>query len=83
MLTSSTVGTAALRALYAAIIAGLVAGITTYQTTDDTKAAILTGALAALSMLGYRGVGEGAYDAKRQDEGKVSKADVQPGKGQP
>lgn len=78
MLTSSTFGTAILRALYSAVVVGLVAGLTSYQTNNDTKDAIIVGVLAALSILMTRGAGEGSYDQSRQDAGAVSKADVQP-----
>lgn len=78
MLTSSTFGTAVLRAVYSAVVVGLVAGLTAYQTNDQMKDAIIVGVLAALSILMTRGGVEGAFDQSRQDEGKVSAADVQP-----
>jgi hypothetical protein len=76
MLARSTFGTACLRALYSAVIAGLVAGLTVLQTTSDTRAAIITGSLAGLSILATRGGVEGAFDQTRQDAGRVSSADV-------
>lgn len=76
--TGSTLGTAVLRGIYVAVVAGLIAGITTYQTTDDEKAAILTGALAFLGALGVRGGIEGIADTSRQEKGKVLTSDVQP-----
>lgn len=78
MLTESTLGTACLRALYSAIIASAVSSLTVYQTTNDTKASIITGSLAGLSILATRGGVEGAFDQNRQNVGNVWPSDVQP-----
>ena len=74
----STLGTAILRGLYLAIGTGLLSGLITYSTTDDAKAAIITGLITALGALGFRGGGEGMYDASRQKAGDVKASDVQP-----
>lgn len=79
MNASSTVLTAFLRGFYLALIAGLTAGLTTLQTTNDNRAAVITGLLAGLAILGARGLGEGGYDASRQNAGDVKSSDVQPG----
>lgn len=75
----STVTTALLRGAYTAIVLGLIAGLTTLQTTDDTRAAVITGILAGLSALGVRAGVEGIADAKRQTNGDVKNGDVQRG----
>jgi hypothetical protein len=76
MNASSPIGSAAVRALYSAVVAALIAGLTAYQTTDDQKAALLTGALAGLGVLSTRGLGEGLYDQHRDAAGAVKKGDV-------
>lgn len=79
MNASSTVLTALLRGLYIALVTGLIAGLTTLQTTDDNRAAVITGLLAGLGALGVRGGIEGAVDASRQSAGDVKPGDVQSG----
>lgn len=78
MNTTTTWGTAILRGLYTAILSGLAAGVTAYATTDDEKGAILTGVIAALAALGFRGGIEGTFDSARQDASDVRPSDVQP-----
>jgi len=75
----STLGTAILRGIYMALGTGLLSGLTTYSTTDDEKAAIITGAITALIALGFRGGGEGLYDANRQRNDDVKASDVKVG----
>ena len=82
MNAGSTITTAALRALYGAIIVGLLAGLTAMQTGQTDRDSIITGAIAALGVLITRGGFEGLYDAGRQNGGDVKPGDVQPvGKG--
>ena len=73
----STLGTAILRSIYLAAGAGLVAFLPAYAVTDQLKAPLISGALAALWALGFRGGGEGMYDASRQKAGDVKASDVQ------
>lgn len=70
--------TAFLRALYVAVIAGLTAGLTASNQGLSDRDAIITGSLAALAVLGTRGLGEGAYDANRDAKGEVKASDVTP-----
>ncbi len=79
MNTSSTFTTAMLRGLYLAIGAGLSAGLTAYATSDDERAAILTGLITALAALGFRGGVEGGFDARRQANDNVKPSDVNGG----
>ena len=82
MNAGSTITTAALRALYGAIIVGLLAGLTAMQTGQSDREAILAGGIAALGYLSVRGGFEGLYDSGRQNGGDVKPGDVQPvGKG--
>lgn len=74
---NSTILTALLRGLYVAIVAGLVSGLTVLQTTDDNRAAVITGLLAGLGALTVRGGVEGIADANRQHDGEVKPGDVQ------
>ena len=76
MNTSSTWTTAFLRALYSAVIAGLLAGLGASQTGSSDRDAVIIGAIAALTVLSTRGLGEGLYDANRQASGDVRASDV-------
>lgn len=79
MNTQSTFTTALLRSLYLAVIAGCTAGLTAFNTTNNnTRAALITGALAALAVIGGRGGIEGTIDSARQGNGQVAPSDVQP-----
>lgn len=70
--------TAMVRAAYAAIITGAIAGLTASQSGSADRDAILTGVLAALSVLAMRGGLEGAFDARRNAAGDVRRSDVTP-----
>lgn len=74
--TTNPLTTAVIRALYAAILAGAVAGLTAYQTTEDGNAAVITGVLAGLGVLMARGAGEGLYDQHRQAVNDQRPSDV-------
>lgn len=76
MNTSSTMTTALIRALYSAVIAGALAGLTASQQGSTDREAIIIGLIAALGILGTRGLAEGAYDANRNAHGDVRASDV-------
>lgn len=83
MNVGSTMGTALLRGLYVAFVAGGLAFLTAWQQTDDAKGSAITGGIAFLGALGIRGGLEGTLDAGRQRAGDVKASDVQPvGQGQ-
>jgi hypothetical protein len=86
---STTMGTAVLRGFYNFIGTGATGAITCYlamqsvvgdqvSNGDVRTVSILTGILAGLAALGFRGGVEGIADSKRQAEGDVTPADVQP-----
>jgi hypothetical protein len=75
----STLGTAILRSFYLAAGAGLVAFLPAWAVTDQLKAPLISGALGALWALGFRGGGEGLYDAQRQRDDDVKASDVKVG----
>jgi hypothetical protein len=62
--------------MYVALIAGAIAGLTASQQGLSEREAIVTGLLSSLGVLSARGLGEGAYDAKRQSFGDVRASDV-------
>lgn len=74
----STLGTAILRGLYLAIGTGTLTGLLVWATTDDLKPVLVAAGVSALTALGFRGGGEGMYDASRQKAGDVKASDVQP-----
>jgi hypothetical protein len=78
MNTSSTMTTALIRAFYSAIIAGALAGLTASQQGSTDREAVIIGAIAALGILGTRGLVEGAYDTNRDANGDVRGSDVTP-----
>lgn len=45
---------------------------------DRWETALITGGVAFFTALGWRGLAEGSYDAKRQAEGKHKTSDVTP-----
>jgi len=61
----SALGTAILRAVYAALIAGALTALTSAQTGAGNRDALLTGAIAALTVLAMRGGLEGIFDQHR------------------
>lgn len=76
MNTSSPMTTALLRAVYSAVIAGLLAGLTASQQGSTDRESIIIGAIAALTILGTRGIGEGVFDQARDNSGDVKPSDV-------
>lgn len=76
MNTNNAWTTALLRAAYAAVITGLIAGLTASQTGASDRDAIVTGLLAALTVLATRGGLEGVYDQHRNAVGNTSSSDV-------
>jgi hypothetical protein len=82
---SSTMWVAIVRSLWSAVAAGIIAGITAYQTMEGTmpeedalKKAMLVGALAVLGPIAARGGAEGLWDSNRQKTGNATPADVTP-----
>jgi len=73
---NSPMATAILRSVYLAAGSGALVFLTTYAAVDDLRGAILSGGIAALSALGFRGGLEGRYDARRQASGNVKPGDV-------
>lgn len=62
---------AIIRGLYTAVGMAALTGLTAFATTNDTRGALITGALAFLGALGFRGGVEGAIDqgkGPRQEE---------------
>lgn len=55
----------------------------TYIATDDLRAGLLGGGLAAFVAVGFRGVAEGQYDQTRDAAGLVQNSDVTPNPTQP
>lgn len=53
---------AAVRAVLTATVVGLIAALTVWQTTDDVKAVVTTGALSFLSIIAARLGVEGTLD---------------------
>lgn len=76
MNANTPLGTAVLRGLYNALCTGAVAFLTCYATTDDVKASLIVGGIAALGALGFRGGVEGGLDALRDARGQVLPGDV-------
>ena len=76
MTLNSPMTTALLRGLYQAIGAFALVFLSTWATTDEIKAPVIAGGIAALSALGFRAGVEGAYDAKRAARGDVRPGDV-------
>jgi hypothetical protein len=82
---SSTVWVAIVRSLWSAVAAGVIAGVTAYQTMEGTmpeedalKKAMLVAVLAVLGPIAARGGAEGLWDANRQKTGNATPADVTP-----
>ena len=82
---SSTMWVAIVRSLWSAVAAGVIAGVTAYQTMEGTmpeedalKKALLVAVLAVLGPIAARGGAEGLWDANRQKTGNASPADVTP-----
>lgn len=69
---------ALIRGLYNALGTFFVTFLTAYATTDDVRASAITGAIAALGVLGFRGGVEGLHDSRRQKTGNVKPSDVGP-----
>ncbi|MCG3176889.1 MAG: hypothetical protein MOGMAGMI_01853 [Candidatus Omnitrophica bacterium] len=76
MNTNNALTTAILRGFYAALIAGLLAGLTASQQGSTDREAVIIGAIAALGVLGARGGIEGVYDQRRNATGNVKASDV-------
>jgi hypothetical protein len=76
MTGASPMTTAFMRSVYMAIGAGLVAFLPAWAATDDLKAPIISGALAALWALGFRGGVEGSFDTSRAANNDVRDSDV-------
>lgn len=74
----SPMATAILRGAYTAVVVGLLAFLTAWQTTDQLKGPVTVGLISALSSLGVRGIGEGLYDQHRSAVGNVKPGDVRP-----
>lgn len=64
------------RALIVALPAGALAGLGSYQQTNNWTAALIIGLVAFFSAMLVRGVGEGLYDRYRQIHGLVKPSDV-------
>jgi len=79
MNTNGTFSTALLRSVGLAVLGVLAVGWTVYIKTGDWQTSVAAGIAAATAAIAGRGVGEGAYDSKRQSAGNVSNSDVQPG----
>ena len=75
---NATEKAALIRGLYNALGTFFVTFLTAYATTDDLRAASITGAIAAFGVLGFRAGAEGVYDSHRQKTGAVTPADVGP-----
>lgn len=82
-MTSATIWAAAMRALAGAGVAFLGTMLTVYQSLPETmrkadrwENAAVAGGIAAVSILGFRGVIEGGYDSWRQANNKETAADV-------
>lgn len=56
---------AIIRGLYTAVGMAALTGLTAFATTNDTRGALITGALAFLGALGFRGGVEGASTRER------------------
>ena len=67
-----------IRSVWQALLAGVLATVTAYQTMADQNwgDAWPAGLAAGLSILVTRGLIEGTYDGKREDEGNVHPSDV-------
>lgn len=76
MNTSTALGTAILRSLYLAIGMFAVAFLPAFAVTDDLKGPLIAGGMSALGALGFRGLGEGIFDERRNAIGKTSSSDV-------
>ena len=57
--------TATVRAAYSAVVMGLLAGVTAYQTTSNGRGAILAGIITGLGVLAARGGVEGYVDTQK------------------
>ncbi len=68
--------TAWMRGAYQAIGQAALVALTTWATTDEPKTIIVAAGTAALLALGFRGLGEGAFDANRAANNDVRKSDV-------
>lgn len=69
---------ALVRSLVIAVPSALLAALTTWQTTNDTKTIFIAGATAFLAPFIIRFGGEGLYDSNRAQKGQVKPGDVQP-----
>jgi hypothetical protein len=76
MTGGSPYATAFLRGLYMALGSGLVAFLPAWAVTDDLKAPIISGAMAALFALGFRGGFEGNFDNQRAETNDIRNSDV-------
>lgn len=77
MLTlNSPMATALLRGCYQAIGSFALVFLSTWATTDELKAPVIAGGIAALSALGFRAGVEGVADQRRQARGDVRPSDV-------
>jgi hypothetical protein len=67
---------AILRGFYVAVIAGLGGALPIWTQTDNTKLIIIAFLGPFLTALGWRGGGEGGYDANRAATGNMNAGDV-------
>lgn len=68
MNTGTTMGSAVLRSVYLALGSFAVAFLPAWAVTDELKGPIISGGLAALWALGFRGAVEGGFDTSRDAE---------------
>jgi hypothetical protein len=76
MTAGSPIATAILRGAYLATGSGLITFLITWAATDDLKGPIIAGGVAALTALGFRGLGEGSFDTSRAANNDVRDSDV-------
>lgn len=76
MTAGSPLAAAFLRGVYLAIGSFLFAFLPAWAVTDDLKAPLISGGLAALWALGFRGGFEGNFDTNRAANGDLRDSDV-------
>ena len=73
---NATERAALVRGIYNALGTFFVTFLTAYATTDDVRASAITGAIAALGVLGFRAGAEGYVDSRRAGRGDIQPGDV-------
>ena len=73
---SPVLSTAIMRGLYTALGTGISTALLTWAATDDIKTIVIASVGAALTVLGFRGGGEGLYDRNRANTGNMNAGDV-------